>query len=172
MTGLVNRMSKYDIKQKEIYDIISANSGLSPKSVESVYKYLREVIIKELTNNGKIRLEGIGTFSTIEYGGKDIPLNFSPTKEKRYVEKYFKITFKPSDILTDCVNNKPVNARHRKKLKTNKKYEKRFLTNHTEEYQEPFDDAFSKHLEMVNEKKERAKQRQEERKNEQTSKSE
>lgn len=81
----------------DLYGLISANSNISPKTAEKVWKTVLDVIISELQYNEKIAIDNFGRFE-IEYkGGKDEWFtNELGVPEKRYVEPIMSIKFSPS----------------------------------------------------------------------------
>ncbi len=137
------------IKSQELLDILSYNTNLSDTTIKRVFKYLRLAMIEELKRHGSIRLDGIGTFSVYNYGGKDKVLSFSPMKEKVYVPKQKKISFKAHDLFLDCINDERVSKVN---LKRTKQYEKKFETNQMEDYEKPFEDIVEDYLKNKNKK--------------------
>ena len=81
----------------DLYNLISANSGISSKTAEKVWKTVLNVIISELQYNDKIAIDNFGKFE-IEYkGGKDEWFtNELGIQEKRYVKPIMSIKFSPS----------------------------------------------------------------------------
>lgn len=81
----------------DLYNLISANSRISPKTAEKVWKTALDVIVSELQYNDKIAIDNFGRFE-IEYkGGKDEWFtNELGIAEKRYVEPIMSIKFSPS----------------------------------------------------------------------------
>lgn len=81
----------------DLYNLMSANSGVSPKTAKKVWNTTLDVIISELQYNDKIAIDNFGRFE-IEYkGGKDEWFtNELGIPEKRYVEPIMSIKFSPS----------------------------------------------------------------------------
>lgn len=81
----------------DLYNLISANAGITSKTAEKVWNTALNVIVSELQYNNKIAIDNFGRFE-IEYkGGKDEWFtNDLGIAEKRYVEPIMSIKFSPS----------------------------------------------------------------------------
>lgn len=91
---------------KDLYDLISANSNISPKTAEKVWKTALDVIISELQYNDKIAIDNFGRFEKVFKGGCDEWFtNELGISEKRYVEPIMSIDFKPSVNFLKRLNN-------------------------------------------------------------------
>lgn len=94
----------------DLYDLISANSNISPKTAERVWKTILDVIISELQYNEKIAIDNFGRFEVEYKGGKDEWFtNDLGIAEKRYVEPIMSIKFSPSINFLKKLNDDIIN---------------------------------------------------------------
>lgn len=111
------------LKTDELYDLIAYNVGknCSTKRVEKVLDAFKLILIDELQNKGEFKLEGVGKFSTRDYGGKDIIFGafIDGVTEKRYIEKKKLIDFKSTPLFEDIINGKVASKSGKRTLKQN-----------------------------------------------------
>ena len=58
------------LTEKQVNDIISARTDVSPTIVKKVIKGMIQTIIGELQNNGYIYIQGLGAFKKVHLGGE------------------------------------------------------------------------------------------------------
>ena len=99
---------------RDLYDLISVNANISPKTAERIWKTILDIIISELQYNGKLTIDNFGRFDKIIEGGKDKTFtNELGIIEKRYVPPINSIKFKPSTTFINRLNNNDIDRFNR-----------------------------------------------------------
>lgn len=98
-------MRKNQLTEKQVNDIISARTDVSPTIVKKVIKGMIQTIIGELQNNGFIYIQGLGAFKKVHHGGEveDINTIFG-TPEKVKVKERELVEVIPAERFVDAVN--------------------------------------------------------------------
>lgn len=93
------------LSEKDIYDLVSAKSYTSPKTVRRILANLKTLMVSEIKNNGKITINGLGTFKLAHRGGdNEWYINSLGFKEKKYVEEYDFVDFSPNKNFLNAIN--------------------------------------------------------------------
>lgn len=98
-------MRKNQLTEKQVNDIISARTDVSPTIVKKVIKGMIQTIIGELQNNGFIYIQGLGAFKKVHHGGEveDINTIFG-TPEKVKIKERELVEVIPAERFVDAVN--------------------------------------------------------------------
>lgn len=102
----------------------SDNPDLAQKWINAIIK----VIADELVMAGKVQIRNLGTFTTVEAGGKDKDVYNNGIVVRTYIEPHYNIKFRCSNTIKDVVNGRrligatTIEQRHYEKRR--KEYEK------------------------------------------------
>lgn len=94
-----------ELSSKQLYELIGAKIGLSPKTVGRVWNTMLDTICGELLSNDHITIDNLGRFQKVKRGGKDEWFtNEDGLQEKRYVELFDYVSFVPSKNFVNKIN--------------------------------------------------------------------
>ena len=100
---------KNNITKDDIADTINANFGLSKKDCLNIVKDIIEEIISGLQQNGIVKIHNFGTFKLKR---KKSRIGRNPkTKKEFIINERNVISFKPSKIILNTLNNSLSNDR-------------------------------------------------------------
>ena len=94
---------RQNLTKKEIINSIYMQLGYSKKLIENILEDIFDLLLENLTNDGKVKISNFGTF-ILRHKKSRIGRN-PKTKKKAIITERNVILFKPSKILKNKVNN-------------------------------------------------------------------
>lgn len=90
----------------EIFQLVSAKTGITRKGVQKVWENFVNLIISELQNVGEIRFEKFGKFEIVRRGGSEEQyIDEFGVKQRRFVDFYLSTEFTPSNTFIKHLNS-------------------------------------------------------------------
>lgn len=112
------------LTEKQVNDIISARTDVSPTIVKKVIKGMIQTIIGELQNNGYIYIQGLGAFKKVHHGGEveNISTIFGVPEQVKVKEREL-VEVIPAERFVNAVNNDYIGTLSEKEL-SKREYQK------------------------------------------------